>query len=164
MTDLYISALQATAILSLILFLKVVVINLYLGYAKNNAGGRSPEDKYQQEEGQVTQESVQAQFRAQRMVNNDLENVPYGMILGWGALLCINFVQDEEAKDSYSLTHIVAFTTFVVGRVLHSLFYAFAVSLFRSLSYLLGVIAMFAISVNAVIASLNIESSNASIA
>ena len=84
-----VQAIQATSILSVILWMKVVVVNVGLGGAKMKAGTRAPEDTYQLKKEDVTPESMQLQDRVQRMVNNDLENIPYTMVLSWCALFCI---------------------------------------------------------------------------
>jgi len=62
-------AVQATAVLSAILWFKVFATNIGLGGAKNNAGTRPPEDTYQKNAAEATEEDKTNLDRAQRIVN-----------------------------------------------------------------------------------------------
>lgn len=144
--------LQSTAILTVLLWTKVFATNLGLGGAKNNAGGRAPEDTYQKSKGDASETDVANLDRAQRIVNNDLENIPYTMVMAFGSAVIIYFV---DAKDGYdlSLSHTVLYAVFVTARIGHSITYAKGISVGRSLVWLVGVLASFGIGINGAIAS-----------
>lgn len=146
------SALRATAVLSVILFTKVVVTNLGLGGAKNKAGGRAPEDTYQADPDEVSQSAKVAQDRAQRIVNNDLENVTYTLTLAWGSMYCIVLA----GSDEHALVHTVLYSLFVACRVAHSIVYAKGISYARSVLWVVGVLCSFGIGINGAIASFGI--------
>ena len=173
------TVLQATAVLSLIIWTKVFVTNLGLGGAKNTAGTRAPEDTYQHQPSSTTstnnnndgeeeaggtnneEKAQQTQDRAQRIVNNDLENIPYTMVLAWGAAMCIasnsGFFVPLTAHGrravAYGTAHIVLYTIFVVCRIAHSIVYALKISTARSLLWLVGALCSFGIAMNGTIAS-----------
>ena len=63
-------AVQATAVLSAVLWLKVFATNIGLGGAKNNAGTRPEEDSYQKDAAEATEEDKTNLDRAQRIVNS----------------------------------------------------------------------------------------------
>ena len=153
MNDNSIQAIRATAILSIILFTKVFITNIGLGGAKNNAGGRAPEDTYQANPDEVPESAKVAQDRAQRIVNNDLENITYTLTLAWGAVYCIAL----GGNDAHALAHIIMYALFVFCRIGHSITYAKQMSTARSLVWLMGVLCSFGIGINGAIASFGIE-------
>jgi uncharacterized MAPEG superfamily protein len=149
-------AVQATAVLSAVLWLKVFATNIGLGGAKNNAGGRPPEDTYQKPASEATEEDKSNLDRAQRIVNNDLENIPYTMVLAWGSVYCIGWAEASEGSssvNSHALAHIVLYTIFVVSRYAHSVVYIKGLSTTRSIVWLIGALCSFGIAINGAIVS-----------
>jgi len=126
------AANQATIILSLILFCKVIFSNLKLGLAKKNAGARAPEDR-QADESDVSEDAVKTLDRARRITSNDQENIPYVMVLAWGAIII------QVDNPSYFRWHIALYTAFVAARILHTIAYSFGLSLFRSTVFFGGI-------------------------
>ena len=142
-------ALQATAVLSAVLWFKVAATNVGLGGAKNNAGTRPAEDTYQKDAGDASEADKANLDRAQRIVNNDLENIPYTMVLAWGSMYCIGFT----GADGNALVHIVLYSIFVASRIAHSVVYIKGMSTLRSLAWLAGALCSFGIAINGAIAS-----------
>ena len=153
---MHVQAVRATAVLTILLWAKVAATNLGLGGAKNNAGGRAPEDTYQKKTEEVSDEAKVAQDRAQRMVNNDLENIPYTIAMAWGSVFCIYFGGDEVLRDQQALAHIVLYSLFTVARFGHSIAYAKAWAYPRTLVWMAGFMCSFGIGVNAAIAAYKI--------
>ena len=85
-------------------------------------------------------------------MNNDLENIPYTMVMAWGSVLCIAF----GGSDGNAIAHIVLYSLFVLCRIGHSIVYTMGISKARSLIWLVGVLCSFAIGINACIASFGI--------
>ena len=150
-------AVQATAVLSVILWSKVFVTNIGLGGAKMYAGTRPAEDTYQKSAETATEEEQQNLDRAQRIVNNDLENIPYTMVLAWGSVYCIGQSAagsgSSSSVDRAALAHIALFTLFTVSRIAHSVVYMRGLSTARSIVWLIGVLCSFAIAINGAIVS-----------
>jgi uncharacterized MAPEG superfamily protein len=151
-------AVQATAVLSVILWSKVFVTNIGLGGAKMYAGTRPAEDTYQKSAETATEEEKQNLKRAQGIVNNDLENIPYTMVLAWGSVYCIGQSAaagsgSSSSVDSAALAHIALFTLFTVSRYAHSIVYMRGLSTARSIVWLIGVLCSFAIAINGAIVS-----------
>lgn len=154
MSSIITQAVQATAVLSAVLWFKVCSTNVGLGGAKNNAGSRPAEDTYQKDAAEATEEDKTNLDRAQRIVNNDLENIPYTMVLAWGSLYCIEMA--GAGADSNAFAHIVLYTIFVASRFAHSIVYIKGMSTARSLVWLFGVICSFGLAINGAIASFKI--------
>ena len=150
---MFTQAVQATAVLSAVLWFKVFATNIGLGGAKNNAGTRPAEDTYQRNKADVTEEDKTNLDRAQRIVNNDLENIPYTMVLAWGSVYCIGLVGSSSSADSHAMAHIVLYTIFVVSRYAHSIVYIKGLSTARSIVWLFGALCSFGIAINGAIAS-----------
>jgi uncharacterized MAPEG superfamily protein len=154
--SLHLTAIQSTAVLSLLLWTKVVFANFGLGGAKNEAGARAPEDFYQKKADEASPEAKSTQDRAQRIVNNDLENIPYTMVLAWASVFCIYFGENPDKRDSNALTQIVLYTAFVTSRIGHTVFYAKGAAIARSVSFILALLCSFGIGINGCIAAFNI--------
>ena len=144
-------AFQVNAIVSLSLWLKVLYSNLMLGGAKMKAGRRAPEDTYQMTADKVKPEAIADVDRAQRIVNNDIENIPYGLILGWISLFCAtrNTTVDEALLTAQGVLIVV----FGAMRIAHTIAYKFALSYARSIFWLGGVFAVTGLGIIAIIAS-----------
>lgn len=162
--------IQATAILSLLLWTKVVATNLGLGGAKAKAGTRAPEDTYQHQrtsnddndndndndDGGVSAAVAAANDRAQRIVNNDLENIPYTMVMAWGALVSIIMVGaggDTVTLGRLCLAHTVLYSTFVAMRIMHSIAYIYALAYVRTFVWAIGLLCSFGLAILGVFAA-----------
>ena len=156
------TALKFTAVLTFVLWFKVWAVNIGLGGTKASAGMRAPEDEYQVKEENAAEGAKEAADRAQRMVNNDLENIPYTMVLAWAAIYCINSIGVSESpsttRETLSTLHLCFYSTFVVCRIFHSVSYSFGFSKSRTVFYLLGALSTFAISIITMVAVFRIES------
>lgn len=151
-----IQAIRATAVLTIMLWAKVAATNLGLGGAKLEAGGRAPEDTYQKSDEEVSEEAKVSQDRAQRMVNNDLENIPYTMVMAWGSMFCIYFGGDEDVRDQQAKAHVVLYSLFVASRIGHSYTYAKGLSVPRTAAWFLGFLCSFGLGINGAVASFRI--------
>mmetsp|Transcript_3074 Transcript_3074/g.2968 ORF Transcript_3074/g.2968 Transcript_3074/m.2968 type:complete len:157 (-) Transcript_3074:326-796(-) len=149
-----IDAAQGTAVLSLILWSKVAATNLGLGGAKNKAGGRAPEDTYQNKSDDVSEGAKVAQDRAQRIVNNDLENIPYTMVLAWASVF---FIYHGRNTDKLAQAHLIFYILFVASRIAHSISYSLGNSYSRSAAWAVGLLCSFAIGIICAIASFRLR-------
>lgn len=149
-----VTTIRFTAVLTFVLWFKVWAVNIGLGGTKLSAGLRAPEDSQVKTE-DAAEGAKEAADRAQRMVNNDLENIPYTMLLAWAAVFCITFDSPESVvttRETLSVLHIIFYSIFVVCRIFHSVSYALGFSKPRTVFYLLGCMSSFAISIIAMVA------------
>lgn len=72
-------------------------------------------------------------LRWSRIVFNDLENIPVGLIVAWGSALTAGL--EGGSAD----LHLIGVTLFGAARVLHGISFAKAVSIPRSTFYMCGV-------------------------
>lgn len=144
-------AIQATSIVTLSLWIKVLYSNLVLGGAKVKAGKRAPEDTYQMSQDRAKPEALAEVDRTQRIVNNDMENVPYGLILAWGSIFCLSRLATVD--DQLYTAHSVLVAVFGGMRVGHTIAYRFALSYTRSALWLGGVLSTIGLGVVAIVAS-----------
>eukprot|EP00008_Paramoeba_atlantica_P014955 CAMPEP_0201481944 /NCGR_PEP_ID=MMETSP0151_2-20130828/6196_1 /ASSEMBLY_ACC=CAM_ASM_000257 /TAXON_ID=200890 /ORGANISM="Paramoeba atlantica, Strain 621/1 / CCAP 1560/9" /LENGTH=153 /DNA_ID=CAMNT_0047864367 /DNA_START=63 /DNA_END=524 /DNA_ORIENTATION=+ len=122
-------ALACTGALSLKYF-----VTLFLeGRARMLAGVRAPEDgvlgKRQQFDVQVSSETKNKLTRWHRIVGNDLENIPVGLIVIWSTLLV------GLPRNFYTRAVVV----FTVGRFLHTITYAKGLMPHRAICHLAAV-------------------------
>ena len=152
-----IEAVQVTAVLTALLWFKVVVVNFSLGAKKVYAGTRVPEDTYQMIPKIVPGEAANNQDRTQRMVNNDLEKFPYTISMAWGSAFCVyNAGESANNQCPYALTHIVVYSLFVVGGIGHSVAYSSGNYYTRTGLFLLGMVSSFVITINGAITSFDV--------
>lgn len=138
----------------------VQVTNLRLGAAKAKAGLRAPEDKFQNTS--PTADDVATADRASRVVSNDIENIPLGLICIWASLISILATQvfdplagrlDDYHSDLLA-AHMAFTIIFCVARYLHSIIYSLGLpTLIRSTFWLFGVLAMLGVAIVGVIAA-----------
>ncbi len=78
-------------------------------------------------------------------MNNDLENIPLGVILAWASLLALYFVAPHHG--THFVVHSVCAAGFAVSRLLHTIVYLKKTTyirplvFFASLLFLIGVVA-----------------------
>ena len=97
-------------------------------------------------------ELKETQDRAQRIVNNDLENIPYTLVLCWGAVICILNNYKGPLKGLV-VTHIIFMTLFVVCRIGHTISYLNKLSYPRTIFWLFGLLSTVGIIINGIIAA-----------
>jgi len=150
------TAVKATIVMSLILWQKVIFSNFYSKYTEKVAGVRAPEDAQVDEEG-IMPEVVDMLDRTKRIISNDQENIPYAMVLTWGALFVMRYALVKSGYNFnaqfnwHYIAHTVMFTLFVAARIMHTIFYTFGYSLSRSIVFLVGLLSSLSIVINAMI-------------
>jgi len=152
---------QVLVICSMILYIKII-ITFVLQSSKMSANERPPEDgqmnassnkqdietgdqsngdtEYTADTNAQTKESKAISARWQRIIGNDLENIPFGLIFGWAAFIA----------SGNETVNMVAMIVFTVARILHTIFYAHAVQPFRSLSWAFGMLSILVLAGNAI--------------
>eukprot|EP01104_Vermistella_antarctica_P010425 TRINITY_DN2789_c0_g1_i1.p1 TRINITY_DN2789_c0_g1~~TRINITY_DN2789_c0_g1_i1.p1 ORF type:complete len:166 (-),score=46.19 TRINITY_DN2789_c0_g1_i1:126-602(-) len=145
------SSAVAVSVGTVALVLKFYFVLMKQGGARFKAGSRPPEDmalslnktvgkgKKQQF---VPRDDIPAGVRDEenrwsRIVMNDLENVPLGLILMWAGHL-----------SDVGKIHSVLAILFVIGRILHTYAYANAKQPMRAIAWFLAVLSNVAMSVN----------------
>jgi len=85
-----------------------------------------------------SKKAVEEDHRWQRLVLNDLENIPIGLIVAWSSLL-----------SAYSpFLHAILVIAFAVGRVAHSYTYAKALQPHRAIFYFVGLLSTIGMALN----------------
>jgi len=164
MTISTVHATQVMTICSMVLYLKFFIALAIQANKSVKADARPPEDKStKSNEPKPTLEmgdepSNEAEYastpadmtvanaayvRWQRIVANDLENIPLALILAWGALIA-------SGNNTVNVVAIIVFTT---ARVMHTMAYAFALQPYRSICWLIGVLAILVLAGNAIYGS-----------
>eukprot|EP00271_Cylindrocystis_brebissonii_P018908 TRINITY_DN5514_c0_g1_i1.p1 TRINITY_DN5514_c0_g1~~TRINITY_DN5514_c0_g1_i1.p1 ORF type:complete len:184 (-),score=16.20 TRINITY_DN5514_c0_g1_i1:737-1288(-) len=143
------AALKVTMLVTAILLFKFIFTALTQAAKTGAAGLRAPEDassfggkkqvgfnlvsKTDSAESKADAKLVMASARWKAIVNNDLENIPFGLLVIWAALIC-QIITDNGSTKVYTISVII----FGVARVLHTLSYAAALAAPRSLSFAAG--------------------------
>lgn len=132
-------ALQACVAATVLLYFKFLASTVWLGISKGKAGLRAPEDA------QASASSVTAALtadRAQRIVNNDLENLTWGLLLIWLSWFGVYYSSKDYSQRNREAKAIMAFVAvFLVARLAHTATYISSLSKPRSLAWITGVLA-----------------------
>lgn len=138
-----------------VLFLIKFYITLCIQGNKRFAGGsRPPEDQQltQLTQGQsqsyglenVSEQAKVEDIRWQRIVMNDLENIPMGLLMAVISVLV----------GGNSFVNSLFFITFTVCRFAHTYCYAYELQPYRSYIWIGGVLSVFVIGFNALVAAI----------
>jgi len=151
------TAHASTLIASAILIFKFVATTFIQGGKRFPAGTRPPEDgglgnlargkkqsfgldKDEKVEDAKLKKALEADLRWQRIVLNDLENIPFALIIAWGSLL--------SAKNPF--LHSVLVYLYCVVRILHTISYANGLQPHRAIMYGLGVFSVAGLIANGI--------------
>ncbi|OQS07651.1 hypothetical protein THRCLA_00352 [Thraustotheca clavata] len=150
------SHVQVVAICTVLLYIKYAITTLVGGMKKFASGNRPPEDGNSAQDGpkqdfglhldgdEVDKAKLE-DLRWQRIVANDLENIPIGLIMAWAAVV--------TGGDSKRTT--IAIIIFTTARFLHTLAYALAYSKARTAMYMIGLICILILGENVIAGSYN---------
>jgi glutathione S-transferase len=137
---------------TLVLTFKVIYALMKEAKLKGALGGRAPEDaafnperkpqKFGNLEG--NEKLMEKQQRWGRICANDLENIPLGLIIAWGAVFC----------GASPNIHIPAMMTFTLARCAHTILYANG-SLLRPVAFGVGLASVITMGVCGIIARVN---------
>ena len=126
-----------------ILWLKYQITCIIQARKGMAAGKRAPEDLAEGADKSPDQGKQESLQRWTKIVQNDLETIPIGLLMNWGSLLC----------NPNPCIHLGLNATFVLGRLGHSVSYAYAKMPHRAIAYMLGVFATMGFVINGVIGS-----------
>ena len=82
----FVLLLRCSAVVTLLLLIKFIVVNARWAAARGRAGLRAPEED---QNTQPTDADITAAERTRLVVQNDLENLPLGLMVIWAAALCV---------------------------------------------------------------------------
>ena len=172
-------SLQLTALVTLLLFLKLFVSLSIQGGKRFKAGTRPPEDQClgaitggiaqgggfagsdaaatvnsSPSDGPALEEApaeaAAASARWNRIIANDLENIPIGLVICWASLLCTS----ASGNKGCETTHNVAVLAFLVGRVGHTYCYAHKKQPARTYAWTTALLGVMVLACNAFAASI----------
>ncbi|OQR94942.1 hypothetical protein ACHHYP_00822 [Achlya hypogyna] len=146
---------QVLMICTGILYFKYLATLVVQGGKKFTAGTRAPEDMAASSgipsqnfglnqnivESEAAQLAKAEDIRWQRIIGNDLENLPFGILLAWFSVL---------AGGNTSVT-CVAFIVFTVVRVVHTLAFAFAIFWPRTSAWTIGILSILTMAINGIV-------------
>lgn len=149
-------AVQVVSICSLVLVFKFVFTSVLLGGKRQ----RAPEDGFNTDlkEGLTDSKGFDASQRYKRIVMNDLENIPFGLILMWTQVITGAYAFTGESKDAYWQSVSGLAIIFVIGRVGHTICYIYSLMPWRSIVWLIALLASFGMGITTVYASFKIKS------
>ncbi|KDO29127.1 hypothetical protein SPRG_06182 [Saprolegnia parasitica CBS 223.65] len=147
------SPFQAIAICSTLLYAKYITVARISAKKKFIAGNRAPEDEgfhpgVKQSFGLSSSEALSPKevaakiedLRWQRILANDVENIPLGLIMAWGA---------ATTGGNASVT-VAAITTFTAARFLHTIAYANGWLYPRVAGFAVGALSIFVLATNSI--------------
>lgn len=144
---------KITFLCTFVLFLKFTITILIQGGKRFAGGTRPPEDeklslakiyKTKQSYGLVkvdNQKAIEADIRWQRIVLNDLENIPFGLIIAWASLLSSFFPQ----------VHNLCVIVFTLARISHTIAYAYEKQPHRGICWFVSVLSVLCLGLNGLV-------------
>lgn len=140
----YTLELNATLMIcTAVLYFKYWITTAIQSKKSMDAGTKIKEDSYLTK-GEITQEKIDAEARWRRIVQNDLENIPLGLIIFWSVRIVIKYSGSQFAL-------LILMPIFVFGRIMHTIFFGTAFALPRSLSYMIAVLAVWGAAITGVV-------------
>ena len=138
--------LKANVCVTLILYLKYFVSNMRWGMAKGKANLRAKEDPNNNPN--ATADDVAKAEHAGRIIQNDIENLPMGLVVIWASFLTVissaSSLSDPEAVFT---THLVFTCLFCVLRVIHTVIYELHLGIPRSIVFVLSMCSLFGLMI-----------------
>ncbi|OQR86661.1 hypothetical protein ACHHYP_10301 [Achlya hypogyna] len=146
-----IGAKQAWVVSSVVLYAKCLGAAMIQGGKRFAAGSRPPEDKifrkfnptkqaqsFGVDKTAVSATALEQDIRWERIVRNDLENIPMGLLVAWGSV-------QSGGCDAVTAA---AIATFTAARVYHTYAYAQGLQPHRGNAWLLGVASVGVLALN----------------
>ena len=145
---------KASSCVSLILYLKFFISNMRWALAKGKANLRAKEDP--NNNANATADDVEKANHAGRIIQNDLENLPMGLVVIWASLLTVNSAYSSVADlEPYCLAHLAFTCMFCCFRVFHTVIYELQLGLPRSIVFMLSMCSLFGLMILMVVAAFN---------
>jgi len=150
---------QATMMCSFLLIVKFIVCLIFQGGAKGKAGLRAPEDAglvskkagwtdAQSFGGHGSAEAIESARRWDRIIMNDLENIPFALIMAWGSVIS-GVGGDPESRAQAFIAFLIFYT---VSRILHTIAFIFGMQPWRTVFWTTALVSMFIFSVIGLVA------------
>ena len=125
----YSQLFQSYSICSSILLVKYIFAQVYGANLQNHP----------QEDEKLMKITVPEDMkRRERIFANDMENIPFDMVIFWGALLIQIYAITSGRANSETIALICFIAIYTACRVLFTIFYIFALQPYRSLAWGLG--------------------------
>lgn len=147
---------QTAACATLVIFLKLFVSNGRWGMAKGNAGLRAKEDM-NNATGAVSEDLVEKATHLGRIISNDIENIPIGLVVVWSSLLTIVAAAPMLLLDfeTYAIVHMIFTICWICFRVAHTVMYEMRLGVPRSVVFVLSTCCLFGLMILSVVAAFN---------
>lgn len=164
----YDSAVRASMILTVVLLLKFILTISIQGGKRAQSGNRPAEDqnlgiappgvqfglskpeREEEAQDQGNQTALLAkdqESRWNRIVANDLENIPLGLIVCWAAVLV----------QANSTTHVILISLFAIGRIGHTVSYAYALQPYRTIFWAAATLSSIGMGINGVLGAFGVH-------
>ena len=137
---------KASTCVTLILFLKYFISNMRWGFVKGKANLRAREDF--NNNSNATADDVERANHAGRIIQNDLENLPIGLVVSWASLVTVvaSYTSFEDG-EAVCLTHLVFTCLFCIFRVLHTIIYELKLGVPRSIVFVVSMCSLFGLMI-----------------
>ena len=144
---------KASSCVSLILYLKFFISNMRWALAKGKANLRAKEDP--NNNANATADDVEKANHAGRIIQNDLENLPMGLVVIWASLLTVNSAYSSVADlEPYCLAHLAPVCSAVSVSFTRSST-ELQLGLPRSIVFMLSMCSLFGLMILMVVAAFN---------
>ncbi|CAK9107986.1 unnamed protein product [Durusdinium trenchii] len=146
---------KTSSLVTLLVYLKFFISNLRWGLLKGKANLRAREDVNNNEN--ATQDDVDRANHAGRIVQNDMENLPMGLVVIWACVFTI-FVSSTSVQDpqAFCIAHLVFTAMWATFRVIHTIIYELQLGLLRGITFMLSMCCLWGLMILMVVAAFSL--------
>jgi len=136
--------LEALAVCTVFLFLKMLFAGVYTAFGRRKDGRpAAPEDTFVTKNSSSEAGDMGTFDRGQAMHRNDLENIPIFLLI---AILLL--ISGSASSKNSVVAHIIYYAVFSFARLVHSFCVVFALQPWRSIAWATGVAATMAAAIH----------------
>lgn len=119
---------------------------------KNNFDGRTTK-AYQETPTPDQTAAIASEQRWNRIVMNDLENLPIGLIVAWASYISCT---SQKSNTGVFVAHDVLVLLFLAGRLLHTVAYAKGLQPWRTIGHFVAILAVGCLTIVGFVAALSV--------
>eukprot|EP00490_Sorites_sp_Unknown_P029180 CAMPEP_0114667268 /NCGR_PEP_ID=MMETSP0191-20121206/34074_1 /TAXON_ID=126664 /ORGANISM="Sorites sp." /LENGTH=136 /DNA_ID=CAMNT_0001917113 /DNA_START=152 /DNA_END=562 /DNA_ORIENTATION=+ len=125
------------------------------GLAKGKANLRAKEDPNNNPN--ATADDVEKANHAGRIIQNDIENLPIGLVVIWASFTTIGTsLTLLENAEGVCITHLAFTSMFCIFRVLHTIIYELHLGIPRSIVFILSMCCLFGLMILMLVAAFSL--------
>ena len=147
--------IKTSALVTFLIYLKFFISNMRWGFLKGQANLRATEDSMNN--ANATPDDVDRANHAGRIIQNDMENFPMGLVVIWAGVVTISgSFMYLDAPEGFCTAHLIFTAMWAALRVIHTIVYELKIGLLRSVTFMLSMCCLFGLMILTVVAAFHL--------